>query len=113
MTASKCTSAQCVKYWPPVLGKPSLAAGVKLMGKLGTIKRANGQLQATYMGHPLYTFLGDSGGKITGNAVNANGGLWWAMTTTGAKLPKAAPASAPSSSASSSSSSGGSGGYGY
>src|ERR1700684_1653531 len=54
-TTSKC-SGTCVTYWPPLIGTPSLASGVTLAGKLGTIKRANGQLQATYDGHPLYLF---------------------------------------------------------
>ncbi len=54
-TSSACTGA-CATAWPPLLGTPSFASGVSLTGKLGTIKRANGQLQATYDGHPLYLF---------------------------------------------------------
>jgi predicted lipoprotein with Yx(FWY)xxD motif len=49
---------------------------ISLTGKLGTIKRANGQLQATYDGHPLYLFKSDtSAGMWTGNDLNASGGL--------------------------------------
>jgi predicted lipoprotein with Yx(FWY)xxD motif len=105
-TTSKCNGT-CAGYWPPVLGKPSMAAGAKLTGKFGTIKRANGQIQATYDGHPLYTFASDTAaGMVNGNGVNTSGGLWWAMTPSAAKLSAAKPK------ASSSKSSGG-GGYGY
>jgi predicted lipoprotein with Yx(FWY)xxD motif len=104
-TTSKC-SGTCATFWPPVLGKPSMASGASLSGKLGTIKRSGGQLQATYDGHPLYTFKQDtSSGQVNGNDINTSGGLWWAMTPSGAKL-------AASAKPSSSSSSGG-GGYGY
>jgi predicted lipoprotein with Yx(FWY)xxD motif len=110
-TASNCNGS-CASYWPPVLGNPSLASGISLSGKLGTIKRSNGQLQATYDGHPLYTFKSDtSAGEDSGNALNASGGLWWAMTASGTKI-HAKGSSKPSGSSSPSPSSG-SGGYGY
>jgi predicted lipoprotein with Yx(FWY)xxD motif len=115
-TASNCNGS-CATYWPPVIGTPSLASGVSLSGKLGTIKRANGQMQATYDGHPLYTFKSDtSAGMDSGNALNASGGLWWAMTASGSKIhAKGSSGSGGSggSSPSPSPSSGGSGGYGY
>jgi len=107
-TKSNCNGT-CATYWPPVTGTPTLAAGVKLAGKLGTIARANGTMQATYEGHPLYTFKSDtSAGKDTGNGINTSGGLWWAMTPSGAKLAAGAAAPAPAGSSSS-----GGGGYGY
>jgi predicted lipoprotein with Yx(FWY)xxD motif len=103
---SKCYGT-CASYWPPVIGKPTVASGVSLMGKLGTIKRSNGQLQATYEGHPLYTYKGDTGsGQVNGNDINTSGGLWWAMTPSGAKL-KAAKTTKKKKSSS------GGGGYGY
>jgi predicted lipoprotein with Yx(FWY)xxD motif len=115
-TASKCNGA-CATYWPPVIGTPSLASGVSLSGKLGTIKRVDGQLQATYDGHPLYTFKSDtSAGEDSGNALNASGGLWWAMTASGAKIKTKGTSTGSTGSnpsPSPSSSSGGSGGYGY
>lgn len=87
-TASKsnCTGS-CLTYWPPVTGTPVAGSGVSLSGHLGTITGPNGQVQATYDGHPLYTYVGDStAGQVTGNGLNLSGGLWWAMTPTGAKL---------------------------
>jgi predicted lipoprotein with Yx(FWY)xxD motif len=74
-TTSKCTGS-CAAYWPPVTGTPTAGPGVT--GKLGTIKRSDGSLQATYNGHPLYTYVGDSGpGQARGNNLNLNGGLWY------------------------------------
>ena len=106
-TSSKCNGA-CVKFWPPVLGQPSMASGASISGKFGTIKRSSGQIQATYDGHPLYTFVSDTkSGDVNGNDINTSGGLWWAMTPSAAKLTGAA---SPKSSKSKGS---GGGGYGY
>jgi len=113
-TKSNCTGT-CATYWPPVTGTPTLAPGVKLAGKLGTITRANGTVQATYDGHPLYTFKSDSSaGMDTGNGINTSGGLWWAMTASGAKIKATSSGSGGSGSGGSGSGgSGGGGGYGY
>ena len=65
----------CAAYWPPVTGTPSAGPGVT--GRLGTITRTGGTTQATYDGHPLYTYIGDSApGQASGNNLNLNGGLW-------------------------------------
>jgi predicted lipoprotein with Yx(FWY)xxD motif len=65
----------CAAYWPPVTGTPSAGPGVT--GKLGTITRTGGGLQATYDGHPLYTYIGDNApGQASGNNINLNGGFW-------------------------------------
>jgi predicted lipoprotein with Yx(FWY)xxD motif len=85
MTRSDCTGA-CAAAWPPVKGPAT--AGVGLTGKLGTIKRPDGSTQATYNGHPLYTFIKDTGpGTDKGNGVNAFGGLWHALTASGSAVP--------------------------
>jgi len=120
-TTSKCNST-CATYWPPLIGTPSLASGVTLTGKLGTIKRANGQLQATYDGHPLYLFKSDTAvGQWAGNNLDASGGLWWMMTSSGkrdmhkdtASTSNSGGSGSGSSGSGSSGSGGGSGGYGY
>jgi predicted lipoprotein with Yx(FWY)xxD motif len=72
----------CAAYWPPFTGASRAGAGVT--GKLGTIKRSGGTVQATYDGHPLYTYIGDSApGQASGNRVNLNGGLWYEMAASG------------------------------
>jgi predicted lipoprotein with Yx(FWY)xxD motif len=73
---SRCYGA-CAAYWPPLLGTPVAGPGVR--GRLGTIRRRGGALQATYDGHPLYTYLGDGApGQDRGNRVVLNGGEWYA-----------------------------------
>jgi len=96
-TKSNCNGT-CAQNWPPVKG-PATASGVK--GTFSAIKRSNGATQATFDGHPLYTFVGDTApGQAKGNGLNVAGGLWHEVTTSG---------SAPAGS----SASGSGGGYGY
>lgn len=84
-TSSACLAA-CKATWPPVILSASPAPGSLPKG-YGAIRRPNGQIQLTFDGHPLYTFAGDrSPGQITGNGINANGGLWWAITPAGTEL---------------------------
>ena len=74
--ASRCTES-CAVYWPPVTGTPTAGPGVTT-GKLGTIKRPGGTTQATYDGHPLYTYIGDNApGQARGNKLDLNGGYWY------------------------------------
>ena len=97
-TMSKCNGT-CAQNWPPVKGAAS-APGVT--GTFGTIKRSDGSAQATFDGHPLYTFAGDTApGQNKGNGLNAAGGLWHEITTSGSVT---AGGSTPGS---------GGGGYGY
>ena len=98
-TKSNCNGS-CAQNRPPVKGPAKAGPGVT--GKLGTITRSDGSTQATYDGHPLYTYAADTApGQANGNGINANGGVWHEMTASGAT------ASAASASASSS----GGGGY--
>src|SRR4029453_3302393 len=80
-STSKCTGS-CLTYWPPVKG--AVTAGSGVTGTLGTITGSDGTKQATYLGHPLYTYVGDSApGQNKGNGLNISGGLWWEMTVSG------------------------------
>jgi len=98
-TTSKCTGS-CATYWPPVKGPATAGSGVT--GTLGTITRSDGTTQATYDGHPLYTYVADTApGQNKGNGLNISGGLWYEMTVSGST-----PAAGASASASK-------GGYGY
>ena len=75
-SASRCTGS-CAAYWPPVTGTPAAGPGVTT-GKLGTIERPGGTTQATYDGHPLYTYVGDNApGQARGNKLDLNGGYWY------------------------------------
>ena len=76
-TTSKC-NGKCATVWPPVKG-PVTATGIT--GTFGTITRADGSIQATFEGHPLYAYVGDtSPGQAKGNGLNAAGGLWTEIT---------------------------------
>ena len=62
---SNCTGS-CLTEWPAYVATSTsnLPAGVS------TIKRSdNGQMQYTFNGMPLYYFVNDSAGKVTGNNV--------------------------------------------
>jgi predicted lipoprotein with Yx(FWY)xxD motif len=82
--ASTC-SDDCAVAWPPwiVKGKPRAASGVR--GKLiGTTRREDGRLQATYRGHPLYYYVGDRApGEVTCQAVFEFGGYWYVVRSSG------------------------------
>ena len=103
-TKSVCNGT-CATFWPPLPASAKITGMSSLPGTFGSITRDDGTKQLTYMGHPLYTFKQDTApGQDNGNGKNLSGGLWWAATPSGAKLP-AAPAPASSSSSG--------GGYGY
>ncbi len=112
-TGTSACSGACALAWPPLIGIPQAASGVKLAGKLGEIMRSNGQMQATYDGHPLYLFAGDtSPGQVKGNGINGFGALWWVIkigTLTAASTTHAGS----TGSGASGSGSGGSGGGGW
>ena len=99
-TKSNCNGS-CIHYWPPVTGPVTAGSGVT--GHLGTITRSSGAKQATWDGHPLYTYIGDTGpGMDKGNGLNLSGGVWHAIILTG----HAGAAASPKASS-------GGGGYGY
>jgi predicted lipoprotein with Yx(FWY)xxD motif len=74
----------CASVWPPVLtkGKPVAGSGAK-QSLLGTTKRANGKLQVTYAGQPLYYYVDDSPGTILCHDVEEFGGLWLVVKPNG------------------------------
>jgi predicted lipoprotein with Yx(FWY)xxD motif len=75
----------CAKAWPPyiVRSAPRAAAGVK-RSLLGTTRRADGRLQVTFAGRPLYYYVGDRAPRqILCQNVSEFGGLWLVVRPTG------------------------------
>ena len=78
----------CADEWPPLL-LPSattvLRSGHGVRAKLlGTTKRADGTVQVTYAGWPLYLWPDDlSPGQATGEGLNNVGGLWYVVSPQG------------------------------
>lgn len=108
--SSSCAGS-CARAWPPLLTKaaPVAKSGVT-SSDLSTIKRSDGAKQVTYMGHPLYYYIGDtSSGSTTGQGSDNFGAKWWLVSSSGAAITKAASASKSSGSGSSGGSSSGSG----
>jgi predicted lipoprotein with Yx(FWY)xxD motif len=65
-------AGKCAAAWPPyiVSRKPNAP-------RLGVTRRANGRLQLTYKGRPLYYYVGDrKPGQILCNDVDEYGGTW-------------------------------------
>jgi predicted lipoprotein with Yx(FWY)xxD motif len=78
-------SGDCAVAWPPyiVKAKPLAGKGVK-PGLIGTTRRADGRLQATYGGHPIYFYEGDTKpGQVLCQAVHEFGGFWYVLRANG------------------------------
>jgi predicted lipoprotein with Yx(FWY)xxD motif len=103
-TTSACTGA-CATAWPPLMasGTATVGGGANA-GLVGTTTRADNTQQVTFNGHPLYLFVRDTKpGDTNGQGVNAFGGIWDAVSTSGN------PATTQSSGSGGSTSPGGSG----
>jgi predicted lipoprotein with Yx(FWY)xxD motif len=75
----------CATAWPPyiVKSKPIAGQGAK-PGLIGTTRRSDGRLQATYAGHPVYFYVGDNDpGEVLCQAVLEFGGYWYVLRSNG------------------------------
>ena len=74
---SVCSGA-CAGAWPPYLVAKAARPGAGTRARLlGTTRRADGRLQVTYAGRPLYYYVGErSPGQILCQNVEEFGGLW-------------------------------------
>jgi predicted lipoprotein with Yx(FWY)xxD motif len=81
---SACSGA-CARAWPPYIVKSRPRAGKGVAARrLGITKRANGSLQVTYGGRPLYYYVGDrQPGQILCQNVTEFGGVWRVVRPSG------------------------------
>ena len=86
---SSCSST-CAKVWAPLLSSGKAAAGSGVVAsKIGTTKRANGSMQVTYGGHPLYHYDDDhKPGQTEGQNSKAFGAGWYVVAPSGKKIDK-------------------------
>ena len=67
----------------------TVSSGVTSSGRIvnsgfALVVLSGGAVQATYDGHPLYTYIGDSGPRqARGNHLDLNGGLWYEVRVSG------------------------------
>jgi predicted lipoprotein with Yx(FWY)xxD motif len=82
--ASTCVG-DCASAWPPYIVKRKPVAGSGLRrGLIGTTRRNDGRLQATYAGHPIYFYVSDNEpGEVLCQAVNEFGGFWYVARASG------------------------------
>lgn len=77
----------CAEAWPAFIIEPTetVLVAAELDGALGAVQRADGTIQVTYNGWPLYRYIGDvaaadsSPAAIVDSKANGHGidGLWW------------------------------------
>jgi predicted lipoprotein with Yx(FWY)xxD motif len=105
----QCASSDCTAIWKPVTvsgGSPTGSSDIE--GELGTLKRPDGDTQATFDGMPLYSFTEEGPGEVTGDGFeddfDGTHFVWHVVTPSGV---------ASDSDSSESSGSGGGSGYSY
>ncbi len=109
----------CAKVWPPVLtlGIPVVDGVDPTL--VDSVVRADGTMQVTISGWPVYTYIGDKKPLAwTGQGV---GGTWWVIAPDGKKnltcvptaTPKAVPPPADTATPTANPTEGGGGGNGY
>jgi predicted lipoprotein with Yx(FWY)xxD motif len=98
-TAPNCNPG-CLRFWPPLLTTGAPIAGTGVDGtKLGTVKLADGTMQVTYNGMPLYHFAFDLAPGAASGLTNGEdmvdpflgppipGGVWYEVSSAGVSVP--------------------------
>ena len=78
----------CAAKWPPLtlpagVATPFIGPGANA-SLVGTTRRADGRIQVTYAGWPLYHWVGDTEpGQATGEGIRDSGGQWYVVDVAG------------------------------
>ncbi len=87
-----CKTSACLTLWPPLTvgsTRVKLKNGAGVHGRLGILRRANGTLQVTLRGLPLYRYSKDRArGQANGEGLQSFGGTWHAMTAVSGESPR-------------------------
>jgi predicted lipoprotein with Yx(FWY)xxD motif len=86
-TGTRCVD-DCLRAWPVVGGAAPVSGVPEVQGSLiGTTTRADGTVQVTYAGHPLYYFADDTEVGVTnGRDVKDTWGHWYLVRPSGQML---------------------------
>ncbi|MGP5196790.1 COG4315 family predicted lipoprotein [Arthrobacter rhombi] len=88
-TEVTCTGG-CAKKWPPLettgTTEPVVAEEIDATA-VSTIADQEGTDVLTFRQWPLYRYVSDDVGEVTGNGKDQNGGVWWALTPSGERVP--------------------------
>ena len=88
-----CTGS-CAAVWPPLkvpAGQKAAASAGAKESLVGSAPNPSGGDVVTYKGWPLYTYAADSAaGTAMGQALNLNGGFWYAISPSGTVIQKKA-----------------------
>jgi predicted lipoprotein with Yx(FWY)xxD motif len=84
---SRC-AGECATRWPPFIVRRRARAGSGARAAfIGTTRRADGRLQVTYAGRPLYYYVGDtSRGQILCQNAPEFGGIWYVVQSDGSPV---------------------------
>jgi len=113
---SSACDGTCAQVWPPLLADGIPALRGLDANRVGTVRRADGGMQVTLGGWPLYRYIGDARpGQWKGQGVN---GTWFVVAPDGRKnltcLPSGTPTPmAPPAAEPTAGDGGTGGGYGY
>ena len=91
-------NGDCATNWPPltVAAAGDVTSGTGVSGAIGTITRADGSLQVTLGGMPLYYFKGDAAaGDTNGQGLND---VWYLASPTGDRADDDMGAASPAAS---------------
>ena len=81
----------CTEFWEPLVAADGAPTAAPEAGTLGVTERPDGTQQVTADGRPLYTFVQDSPGNVTGDGFEDDFGdqhlTWHAVRPAGATPP--------------------------
>jgi predicted lipoprotein with Yx(FWY)xxD motif len=98
-TRQFCTSAECLRLWPPLRASSKsahLKAARGVQGQLRLLTRRGAIVQVTLRGTPLYRFSGDRAkGEVNGEGIVEPGGHVWHAVTAASGAMHTTPTTTP------------------